>query len=67
METCDPLDSKVRSDVKVKLRSIREGSGAARVRAEEASPSDEEVNNLHMKSETTCPSVRCMRAKRALE
>jgi hypothetical protein len=40
---------------------------AAMVRADEASPSVSEVKILHMKSEITCPSVRCMRAKEAME
>ena len=53
--------------MKVILTSIRKDFDAAMVRADEASPSVSEVKILHMKSEITCPSVRCMRTKGALE
>jgi predicted CopG family antitoxin len=53
----------MRSKVIVELTAIRKDSGTAMLRTEEASPSDEEVNNLHMKSEITCPCVRRMSAK----
>ena len=47
----------------VELTAIGKDSGTAMVRAEEASPSDEEVLALHMESEITFPCIRSMRTK----